>query len=200
LTSAEASTFAMTIDGTETATHTGTGSVAAADVAQKAQAEVAAAVTPAGCETSTISGSTDTFVFKDCTGPRDLVHATGVVTADYSIDAVGIHAQAVAGSFQLNQALLDLTANATYTSSAWTTTNSAGLARGTTVSSFTRCTGTGTCPQAGGTIAHTSVLGQTLTISYDGSTVAKWSSTSGKSGTVQSPAPRISRANKRGPR
>jgi hypothetical protein len=54
--------------------------------------------------------------------------------------------------------------------------------RSTTVSSFTRCQGA--CPANGGTIAHTYRDGVTVTITFDGTNVAHWSSSSGRSGTV----------------
>jgi hypothetical protein len=214
----EASTFAVAVDGTETATQTASG------VAAKAASLVSAAVTPADCETSTVSGSTGTFVFDQCTGPRGWLHASGTVVAAYSVDGGGIHAQITAENLDLNQAVVDITASATYSTSGgtkkitvatdgsgtgpfgntvsrqgsytatwtatcvsldgtWTTTTPAGLTRSTTVSGYDRCQGV--CPKAGGTIAHTGVLGQTITVSYDGSAVAHWSSTSGRSGTVQ---------------
>lgn len=40
------------------------------------------------------------------------------------------------------------------------------------------------CPAAGGHVEHTGVLGRTLTVSFDGSSTAQWSSSKGKSGTV----------------
>ncbi len=61
----------------------------------------------------------------------------------------------------------------------WSTTTPSAT-RSTTVDDFTRCAGT--CPAAGGSIAHTYINGVTLTITFDGSATAKWSASNGKSG------------------
>lgn len=52
----------------------------------------------------------------------------------------------------------------------------------TQVSGLKKCSGE--CPAAGGTIQHTGVLGRVVTVSLDGSSVAQWSTSGGKSGTV----------------
>jgi hypothetical protein len=63
----------------------------------------------------------------------------------------------------------------------WTTT--AGLrSASTVVSKYTRCKGT--CPAAGGSIVHTTVRSNVVTVTYDGSATASWSTSGGKSGTV----------------
>jgi hypothetical protein len=58
----------------------------------------------------------------------------------------------------------------------------AGLSRTTTVSGLLRCDGM--CPDAGGTIVHTGFSGRTVTLSFDGTDVASWSSSTGRSGTI----------------
>jgi hypothetical protein len=64
----------------------------------------------------------------------------------------------------------------------WSTTI-AGLTWSTTVSGLKKCVGM--CPAAGGTVTHVRALaGVTLTIRFDGSDIARWSSSSGLSGTV----------------
>lgn len=40
------------------------------------------------------------------------------------------------------------------------------------------------CPAAGGKVEHVGIYGRTLTVTFDGSSVAQWSSSRGKSGTV----------------
>lgn len=63
----------------------------------------------------------------------------------------------------------------------WTT--KAGLRTASTaVSDYARCKGH--CPAAGGTITHTRVGGTAITLTYDGSATAAWSTSKGRSGTV----------------
>jgi len=54
--------------------------------------------------------------------------------------------------------------------------------RSTTVTGLARCDGM--CPTAGGRIVHTGVLGHTVTVTFDGSAVASWTASTGRSGTV----------------
>jgi len=54
--------------------------------------------------------------------------------------------------------------------------------RSTTVSGLARCDGM--CPAAGGTITHTGILGRTVTVTFDGSDVASWTTSNAHSGTV----------------
>ncbi len=43
------------------------------------------------------------------------------------------------------------------------------------------------CPAAGGKVVHDGLLGRVVTVSFDGSAVAKWETSKGKSGTVNLP-------------
>jgi hypothetical protein len=52
----------------------------------------------------------------------------------------------------------------------------------TEVQGLAKCSGA--CPAAGGVIKHTGVFGKTITIDLDGSSVAAWSTSAGKSGTI----------------
>lgn len=52
----------------------------------------------------------------------------------------------------------------------------------TVVSGYKRCKGT--CPASGGSIVHTSSRTNVVTMTYDGSATAAWSTSAGKSGTV----------------
>src|SRR5262249_13096668 len=61
-----------------------------------------------------IVDSTVTFTFNNCTGPRGLIHVTGTLTVEYSIDLAGIHAHATANDFFVNDSTIDLDATATY--------------------------------------------------------------------------------------
>jgi hypothetical protein len=63
----------------------------------------------------------------------------------------------------------------------WTTTSGPASAS-TVVTAYRRCKGL--CPQAGGSIVHTTVGARVVTLSYDGSTTASWSTSGGRSGTV----------------
>lgn len=65
----------------------------------------------------------------------------------------------------------------------WTLDASVGRTRSTTVTGLQRCQAM--CPMAGGQIVHTGLLGRTVTISFDGDAEAAWSSSTGKSGTVE---------------
>jgi hypothetical protein len=59
----------------------------------------------------------------------------------------------------------------------------AGLAvRTTTVTGLRRCQDA--CPAAGGRIVHTGFRGRTVTIDFDGSNAAGWTSTTGNTGTI----------------
>ena len=64
----------------------------------------------------------------------------------------------------------------------WQLDVSTGRTRSTTVSGLERCADA--CPVAGGTISHTGLLGRTVTVTFDGSGVASWTSSTGRSGTV----------------
>ncbi len=55
-------------------------------------------------------------------------------------------------------------------------------ASSTEVTGLTKCSGE--CPAAGGVIKHTGVLGKTITLSLDGSAVASYATSGGKSGTI----------------
>jgi hypothetical protein len=63
----------------------------------------------------------------------------------------------------------------------WSTTAN-GLTGSLTVTQVTRCSGH--CPEAGGSVTHTKLSGVTVTITYDGTAIAHWTSGS-KSGSIQ---------------
>lgn len=64
----------------------------------------------------------------------------------------------------------------------WAAEASTGRSRSTTVTGVERCADQ--CPSAGGEIVHTGRRGVTVTLSFDGSDAASWSTSNGKSGTV----------------
>ncbi len=64
-------------------------------------------------------------------------------------------------------------------STAWN--GSRAATSSTEVTGLAKCAAS--CPAAGGVITHTGALGKTLTVTLDGSSVAAWSTSTGKSGT-----------------
>jgi hypothetical protein len=64
----------------------------------------------------------------------------------------------------------------------WQLDLATGRTRSTTASGLLRCADA--CPAAGGQIVHTGLLGRTVTVTFDGSEVASWTSSTGRSGTV----------------
>ena len=65
--------------------------------------------------TSTQQNNVVTYALADCTGPYGLVHVTGSVVVTYTVDAAGVHADAVANALQVNGATMNLSSTATYT-------------------------------------------------------------------------------------
>jgi hypothetical protein len=179
---------------------------------------------PAGCLTATAMGTTVTYTLNDCTGPHGLVHVTGTITVDYTVDAAGVHAMVSATGLMVNGGTLDISATGVYTVSGTTktlvvTTMGSGIGpRGhmvthdgdytltwdtatacrdfdgawsttvsdrtwmTTVSGFHRCGAS--CPMSG-TVSHTGgISGVTITLTFDGTATAQWTSSRGSSGTI----------------
>ena len=64
----------------------------------------------------------------------------------------------------------------------WSAEGSGGRSRSTTVSGLERCADQ--CPSAGGEIVHTGRRNVTVTLSFDGGDQASWTTSNGKSGTV----------------
>jgi len=65
----------------------------------------------------------------------------------------------------------------------WALEGQGGRGRSTMVTGLQRCDGM--CPAAGGEIIHTGVSGRTVTVTFDGSAQAAWSSSKGHTGTVE---------------
>ncbi len=136
--SAEGNVMMAEMDGSDM---TGLTAVTADQVAARIAANIAVRWTPSTCATVTSSGTTVTVVYNDCTGPRGLVHVTGTLVIAVSVDAAGIHGHGTATGFQVNQATLDIDADATYSVS------------GTTHTLMVDTTGEGTGPR-GNEIDH----------------------------------------------
>jgi hypothetical protein len=221
--SSESQVLSLTVDNTDMAAPSGLRATPTADqIANYAFNHIGDNLTPSTCHSATINGTTVTYTFTDCTGPRGLVHFSGTLVVDYSIDVNGIHAHATGNGVTANGATLDVDATATYTVAngtkslsvttmgnatgpngtvftrngdytvTWTATcftldgswmTTVGNATSsTTVTGLSRCLGK--CPASGGTISHTFLNNVTLTITFDGSATAQWSTSNGKSGTV----------------
>lgn len=96
------------------------------------------------------------------TGPRG---NTGVRTGNYVVTR--------------DQAAACVTLEGTW-STVWN--GNANATTSTEVTGLKKCSAS--CPAAGGLITHTGIFGKVLTVTLDGSSVAAWSTTGGKSGTV----------------
>jgi len=228
-TQAEGNVVMASVDGADqTATPDLAGTTAqltVAGVVAQISANVAARWMPTGCATVSSSGAKIAIKYADCTGPRGLVHVTGELDLVVSISAANeVVVQASATGFDVDSAVLDIDATATYVSGAsadtltvssngtgvgplgtdidhngnytvsWDPTSQCGSIDGTWSTDFTdpsasaersnavdvsRCA-TG-CPT--GTITHHFLLGATLTLTFDGTAVATWTTSAGDSGT-----------------
>lgn len=136
---AEGNLMMAEVDGADM---TGLTTLTGDQVAVRVAANVALRWQPSSCATISQQGATVTVTYDDCTGPRGLVHVTGTLTVELSVSATGvIGAHATATGLQVNQATLDIDADATYAVS--------GTSHVLTVSS----TGEGTGPR-GNAIEH----------------------------------------------
>lgn len=107
--------------------------------------------------------------------------ANGVKTAQVTsnIDGVGPRGGALARQGQYT-VTYDATSGCVTLNGTWTST-AAARTSSTVVTGYQRCQGT--CPSSGGSVVHTS--GSTVvTLAYDGSSTAQWTTKAGRSGTV----------------
>lgn len=145
---AEGNMMMASVDGADMSALTAlTGDQVAARIALNAQTRW----NPSGCATATASGSDVTVTLNDCTGPRGLVHVTGELDLAITVSldgTIGVHA--TASALEVNRAVLDIDADATYAVS------------GTTHTLQVQTQGTGTGPR-GNDVDHT---GQ-YTITWD---------------------------------
>lgn len=192
----------------------------AADMAQWI-ATKGRSLTPAGCATSTQTGTSATITFDHCTGRHGLVTIDGTVQAQItSVTASSVAFRITADQLLLGGAALDIDITGTYSSVAGTqslavTSTSTGTGalgnpvthdgdytatwdgtcatvegtwsttigdrdRGLDVS-LTRCTGA--CPR--GQVTRTDGRGKTISLSFDGTATASWSSSTGRAGQLQ---------------
>jgi hypothetical protein len=200
--------------------------VSAAAAATVSADHVTASFLPAGCAAAAVEGTTVTYTFSGCTGPRGLFAVTGNATVAYSIDATGVETQVSASGFKVDGAVLDSlstqgdfevdgsthrlseasTAQATgrlgtafsrqgsyalawssnvtnhclALSGDWSTTTTAKTGT-TAVGGYARCSSH--CPALGAQIDY-AVAADGLSIAFDGTTDADWSTATGKHGKV----------------
>lgn len=69
---------------------------------------------PAGCLTAVVSGRTVVYTLDDCTGPYGLVHVTGDVTVEYTIQGDGLGFTATAEALDINGASVDIANQGVY--------------------------------------------------------------------------------------
>jgi len=196
-------------------------------VAARIAANITARNTPTGCATATASGANVTVTYDNCSGPRGLLHVTGQLDLAVAVSLSGIvSVHGSATDLEVNRAVLDIDADATYTRSGTShsvsvTTHGSGIGpRGNsiehqgdyaiTVDTATQCrsiagqwstefTGpnatarrsndvdvercAGGCPS--GTVVHTFLGGNSVTITFDGTATASWAGSGGRSGSIQ---------------
>jgi hypothetical protein len=108
---AESSLLAASIDGMVLGQISGN----TVDVTAAINARLSARFSPAGCVSSTPSGSTLTITFNNCTGPRGLRQVNGTLTLSVTAaTASSISLTAKATDFQIGGATLDLDTSASY--------------------------------------------------------------------------------------
>lgn len=108
--------------------------------------------------------------------------ANGVKKADVTVNGNGTGPRGGAitrqGAYVVT---FDTTTECITVDGTWTT-GTGRLSASTVVAGYKRCKGT--CPASGGTITHTAANNVVTTVTYDGSAVAKWATSGGRSGTV----------------
>lgn len=202
LSQGEAALLSSVADGAASPTAEGVATYIATHAPQRFQ--------PAGCATATQVGASVTLVFAGCTGPRGLraiegtlaiaTTATTVTAAatDFQLGRTILDLDTVA---TLGASALEVSTTSSGTgplgneivhdgaySLSWTATcvslegawSTAGTDRGRATSAdLTRCLDE--CPS--GQLARTTVDGRTIEVAYDGTAVARWTTSRGRSGT-----------------
>jgi hypothetical protein len=69
---------------------------------------------PEGCLTAVVSGRTVVYTLNDCTGPYGLVHVTGDVTVEYTIQGDGLGFTATAEGLDVNGGSVDIANQGVY--------------------------------------------------------------------------------------
>jgi hypothetical protein len=111
-TQAEGDMMMSSVDGADLS---GLTAVTAAQVSARVAANVALRWNPSGCATVTRNDAAVSITYKDCTGPRGLVHVTGTLDLAISVSATGaITVHGTSNALQVNRAELVVDATATY--------------------------------------------------------------------------------------
>ena len=111
--------------------------------------------------------------------------STGVETAVVETHGKGTGPKGNSGDRTGNYTITrDVAAGCMSIAGTWSTewNGSRTATSSTQVTGLSKCKGA--CPAAGGTIVHTGVRGRVVTLTTDGTDVAQWSASGGKSGTV----------------
>jgi len=131
--SVTASMSSLTTDGVDASATTATAAAASAQV------KALALLSPQGCATAQVNGSTVNYTLNGCTGPYGLINATGTVSATYAL-AAGVLTVTLSGNnLKANGSTVNLNATATVTGAAGsrqaavTSSTSAQTARGRTI-------------------------------------------------------------------
>lgn len=216
---AEGNLMLASIDGSELVTFT---AATPEQIATRIAANAAARWNPSGCATVARAAAQVTITYRDCTGPRGLIHVTGAMVLTVTAATTGaITVHGTSTDMQVNRAVIDVDATATYAVAGTAhslTVSTAGTGTGPrgnpiehhgdyTVTwdtatqchtvdgswqtdlgvrerandvSLRRCAGG--CPT--GTVTHHFLGGAALTVTFDGTATARWTSSRGGSGTT----------------
>jgi hypothetical protein len=153
----ESDLMVASVDGADTS---GLAAITGAGVAATIAANVSARWA-GGCAVATVTGDEIAIKYDDCTGPRgNAIDHNGNYTETWDPATT---CRSINGS--------------------WSTelTSPVATAERANTVNVSRC-GTG-CPT--GTLTHTFIGGATLTVTFDGSSTAQWSASTGLSGSVQ---------------
>ncbi len=107
----ESDLMVATMDGAEV---TGLLPATADQIAVRVAANVAGRWA-SGCAKVTQNGTDVTITYTDCTGPRGLVHVSGVLDVAITVSGTTITAHGTSSDMQINRANLVIDATATYT-------------------------------------------------------------------------------------
>lgn len=111
-TQAEGDMMMASVDGADAV---GLVAPTAAQVAVRIAANVALRWNPGACATVTQKDAAISITYKDCTGPRGLVHVSGTLDLAISVSATGaITVHGTSSGLQVNRAELVVDATATY--------------------------------------------------------------------------------------
>lgn len=131
--SVTASMSSLTTDGVDASATT------AAAAAASAQVKALALLSPQGCATAQVVGSTVNYALNGCTGPYGLLNVTGSVSATYAVAAGSVTVTLSGANLKANGSTVNLNATATVTGTAGsrqamvTSSTSAQTARGRTI-------------------------------------------------------------------